>query len=224
MKLKKEFKKDAKLILVVVLLLALLTLNLSYSLIFSVKSVSTIQEIDAGTLSVVIDNTSTPIYDDLLPTSNSLLPTSADSVIDDKYSVITFTNNGTLKTDVALTISNDYDNMPSLSKDEDLLPFNYLNVGLYNGTEWINFGTQDSPQYYIPLSSLQLVTGTTDTYTLVTDTLNVGESKDYRVYVWLSESTPADKIGAIVSLKLNVDYMTSKSETMTESEIALLNE
>lgn len=224
MKLKKEFKKDAKLILVVVLLLALLTLNLSYSLIFSVKSVSTIQEIDAGTLSVVIDNTSTPIYDDLLPTSNSLLPTSADSVIDDKYSVITFTNNGTLKTDVALTISNDYDNMPSLSKDEDLLPFNYLNVGLYNGTEWINFGTQDSPQYYIALSSLQLVTGTTDTYTLVTDTLNVGESKDYRVYVWLSESTPADKIGAIVSLKLNVDYMTSKSETMTESEIALLNE
>lgn len=224
MKLKKEFKKDAKLILVVVLLLALLTLNLSYSLIFSVKSVSTIQEIDAGTLSVVIDNTSTPIYDDLLPTSNSLLPTSADSFIDDKYSVITFTNNGTLKTDVALTISNDYDNMPSLSKDEDLLPFNYLNVGLYNGTEWINFGTQDSPQYYIALSSLQLVTGTTDTYTLVTDTLNVGESKDYRVYVWLSESTPADKIGAIVSLKLNVDYMTSKSETMTESEIALLNE
>ena len=45
MKLKKEFKKDAKLILVVVVLLALLTLNLSYSLIFSVKSVSTIQEI-----------------------------------------------------------------------------------------------------------------------------------------------------------------------------------
>ena len=136
---------------------------------------------------------------------------------------VSVTNNGTLKTDVALTISNDYDNMPSLSKDEDLLPFNYLNVGLYNGTEWVNFGTTDSPQYYVALSSLQLVTGTTDTYTLVTDTLNVGESKDYRVYVWLSESTPADKIGSVVSLKLNVDYATSKTETMTEDEIALLN-
>ncbi len=224
MKLKKEFKKDAKLILVVVVLLALLTLNLSYSLIFSVKSVSTIQEISAGTLSVVIDNTSTPIYDDLLPTANSLLPSSSNSEINSKYSTITFTNNGTLKTDVALTISKDYDNMPSLSKDEDMLPLNYLNVGLYNGSEWVNFGTDESPQYYVSLSSLQLVSGTTDTYTLVTDTLNVGESKDYRVYVWLSESTPADKIGMLVSLKLNVDYVTSKAETMTQEEIALLNE
>lgn len=223
MKLRKELKKDTKLMLAVVLILALLTLNLSYSAIFSVKSVSTIQEIEAGTLSVVIDNTSTPIYDDLMPTATSDLPTSSNSEISSKYSTITFTNNGTLKTDVALTISNDYDNMPSLSKDEDLLPFNYLNVGLYNGTEWVNFGTTDSPQYYVALSSLQLVTGTTDTYTLVTDTLNVGESKDYRVYVWLSESTPADKIGSVVSLKLNVDYATSKTETMTEDEIALLN-
>ncbi len=223
MKLRKELKKDTKLMLAVVLILALLTLNLSYSAIFSVKSVSTIQEIEAGTLSVVIDNTSTPIYDDLMPTATSDLPTSSNSEINSKYSTITFTNNGTLKTDVALTISNDYDNMPSLSKDEDLLPFNYLNVGLYNGTEWVNFGTTDSPQYYVALSSLQLVTGTTDTYTLVTDTLNVGESKDYRVYVWLSESTPADKIGSVVSLKLNVDYATSKTETMTEDEIALLN-
>ena len=223
MKLRKELKKDTKLMLAVVLILALLTLNLSYSAIFSVKSVSTIQEIEAGTLSVVIDNTSTPIYDDLMPTATSDLPTSSNSEINSKYSTITFTNNGTLKTDVALTISNDYDNMPSLSKDEDLLSFNYLNVGLYNGTEWVNFGTTDSPQYYVALSSLQLVTGTTDTYTLVTDTLNVGESKDYRVYVWLSESTPADKIGSVVSLKLNVDYATSKTETMTEDEIALLN-
>lgn len=223
MKLRKELKKDTKLMLAVVLILALLTLNLSYSAIFSVKSVSTIQEIEAGTLSVVIDNTSTPIYDDLMPTATSDLPTSSNSEISSKYSTITFTNNGTLKTDVALTISNDYDNMPSLSKDEDLLSFNYLNVGLYNGTEWVNFGTTDSPQYYVALSSLQLVTGTTDTYTLVTDTLNVGESKDYRVYVWLSESTPADKIGSVVSLKLNVDYATSKTETMTEDEIALLN-
>ena len=223
MKLRKELKKDTKLMLAVVLILALLTLNLSYSAIFSVKSVSTIQEIEAGTLSVVIDNTSTPIYDDLMPTATSDLPTSSNSEISSKYSTITFTNNDTLKTDVALTISNDYDNMPSLSKDEDLLPFNYLNVGLYNGTEWVNFGTTDSPQYYVALSSLQLVTGTTDTYTLVTDTLNVGESKDYRVYVWLSESTPADKIGSVVSLKLNVDYATSKTETMTEDEIALLN-
>lgn len=223
MKLKRELKKDAKLIIVVVVLLALLTLNLSYSMIFQVKSVSTIQEINAGKLSVVIDNTSTPIYDDLMPTATSSLPSSSDSEISGDYSTITFTNNGTVKTDVALTISNDYDNMPSLSKDEDLLPFNYLNVGLYNGSEWVNFGTSSSPQYYVSLSSLQLVSGTTDTYTLITDTLDVGASKNYRVYVWLSESTPADKIGAVVSLKLNVDYATSKAETMTQDEIALLN-
>ena len=77
MKIKKELKKDTKLIIVIVVLLTILTLSLSYSAIFSVKSVSTIQTIEAGTLSIVIDNTSTPIYEDLLPTPEANLPTSA---------------------------------------------------------------------------------------------------------------------------------------------------
>lgn len=223
MKIKKELKKDTKLIIVIVVLLTFLTLSLSYSAIFSVKSVSTIQTIEAGTLSIVIDNTSTPIYEDLLPTPTSSLPTAADSSVSGNYATLNFTNNGTIKTEFALTISRDLDALPSLSTDSDLLGLNYLNIGVFDGTNWINFGTSESPSYYIPISSLTLVDGSTDSYIVLTDILDASASKTYQVYVWLAETTPTDEIGKLVYLKLDVDYATVKEETMTADEIALLN-
>lgn len=223
MKLKKELKKDTKLIIVIVVMLTILTLSLSYSVIFSVKSVSTIQTIETGTLSVVIDNTSTPIYEDLLPTPEANLPSAADSVIEGNYATINFTNNGTLATEFALTVSRDLDALPSLSTDNDLLGFNYLNVGVFDGTSWVNFGSPESPSYYIPIGNLTLVQGSTDSYTILTDTLQPEASKSYRVYVWLAGTTPTDEIGKLVYLKLNVDYATVNNETMTADEIALLS-
>ena len=222
MKLRKELKKDTRLIIVIVILLTILTMSLSYSVVFSVDSASTIQKIEAGTLSVVIDNTSTPIYDDLLPTPDSELPNAADAVVNSKYATINFTNNGTLNTEFALTMGRDYDSLPSLTTDDSLLPLNYLNVGVFDGTSWVNFGTDESPIYYTALSNLTLVQGTSDVYTILTDTLDVNENKEYKVYVWLSSSTPTDQIGKLVYLKLDLDYATVKSETMTSDEIALL--
>lgn len=222
-KLKKEFKKDTKLIIMIVIMLTLLTLSLSYSVVFSVKSVSTIQTIKAGTLSVVIDNTSTPIYEDLLPTPEANLPSAVDSAVEGNYATLNFTNNGTIPTEFALTISRDLDALPSLSTDDDLLGFNYLNIGVFDGTNWINFGTSESPAYYTPISNLTLVNGSTDSYTVLTDTLQAEGNKTYRVYVWLSGTTPTDEIGKLVYLKLDIDYATVKNETMTADEIALLS-
>lgn len=223
MKLSRELKKDSRLLLVVVLILTILTLSLSYSAVFSVDSASKIQKIETGTLSVVIDNVSSPIYDDLLPTPDEKLPTAVDSIVDSKYSLINFTNNGDYNTEFALTLGRDFENLPSLTTDADLLPLNFLNVGVHDGTGWVNFGTPESPAYYTALSDLTLVQGKTDTYTILTDTLNIDQNKEYRVYVWLANTTPTEHIGKLVYLKLDLDYAISKSETMTSEEIALLN-
>lgn len=223
MKLSRELKRDSRLLFMIVIILTVLTLSLSYSAVFTVDSASKIQKIETGTLSVVIDNVSAPIYDDLLPTPEANLPTSIDSVVDSKYSLINFTNNGDYNAEFALTLGRDLENLPSLTTDADLLPLNYLNVGVHDGTGWVNFGTQESPMYYVALSNLTLVQGKTDTYTILTDTLNIGQNKEYRVYVWLASTTPTQHIGKLVYLKLDIDYAMLKSETMTSEEIALLN-
>lgn len=226
MKIKKEWKKDTNIIMVSVILLTIMTLSLSYSALFSVQTQSTVQEINAGNLSIVIDNSSTPIYEDLLPTLNSALPTAADSVVSGDYATLNFTNNGDINAEYVLTISRDYNALPTLSTDEDLLPFNYLNVGIFDtiNNTWINFSNTDTPSYYVAVSSLTPVSGTTDAYPILNEIVNVGASKQYRVYVWLAEATPADEIGKLVYLKLDIDYTTVKAETMTSSEIAQVTE
>lgn len=223
MKIKKELKRDTKIIMVAVLVLTVMTLSLSYSALFSVQTQTTVQKINTGTLSVVIDSTSTPISEDLLPTPSSALPTAADSVVDGKYATLSFTNNGTLNAQFALTLSRDTDSLPSLTENSDLLAFNYLNVGIFDTTtnSWVNFGTDSEQIYYVPVSSLTPATGTTDVYPILNDNIDVSESKQYRVYIWLAETTPADQIGKLVYLKLDVQYTTVDSETFSDQELAL---
>lgn len=223
MKIKKELKRDTKIIMVAVLVLTVMSLSLSYSALFSVETKSTVQKINAGTLSVVIDSTSTPISEDLLPTPTSALPTAADSSVDGNYATLSFTNNGTLNAQFAITLSRDTDSLPSLTESSDLLAFNYLNVGIFDTktNSWVNFGTDSEQIYYVPVSSLTPATGTTDVYPILNDTINRDGNKQYRVYIWLAETTPADQIGKLVYLKLDVQYTTVDSETKSDQELAL---
>lgn len=225
MKLRKELRRNTKIIMLAVIVLTVITLSFSYSVLFSVQTQTSVQEFDTGNLSVVIDNTSTPIYEDLLPTSENTLPTAPDSVVDTNYATLSFTNTGTLDADFALTLSRDTSKLPSLVTDDDLLAFNYLNVGIFDTVKnaWVNFGSDESPLYYVAVSSLIPATGTTDVYPILNDRINVSENKQYRVYVWLAESVPAEEIGKLVYLKLDVMYTTVKAETMTpDEEIAML--
>lgn len=208
MRLGKAIKRDTQLIIISVLILTLVTLSVSYSAFFSVQSQSTIQKISTGTLEVLIDNTSSAMaVDDLFPTSESKLPTSATSVVEGSYATLNLNNAGTLAADFSVTIG--YDELPSGSTEEDLLEFNYLNLGIFDVTNntWHDFG---NGVYYTPITGL--TASEENVYPILRDEIASGTQKQYRIYIWLSENTPTTEIGKIVYLKLDV-----KSTTLEES-------
>lgn len=208
MRLGKEAKRDTQLIIISVLVLTLVTLNVSYSAFFSVQSQSTIQKISTGTLEVLIDSTSSAMStDELYPTSESKLPTSATSVVDGSYAILNLNNAGTLAADFSVTIG--YDALPADKTEEDLIGFNYLNLGIFDvsNNTWIDFG---GGVYYTPITGL--TASEENVYPILRDTIESGTQNQYRIYIWLSENTPTTEIGKIVYLKLDV-----KSTTLEES-------
>ncbi len=207
MKERRKLKRDTEIIIIAVILLTVVTLSVSYSAFFAVRSQTTVQQITTGTLDVLIDSTSTAMgSDDLLPTNDTDLPTSANAVASGSYAKLVLKNNGTLDADFSVTIS--YDNLPAGKTLDDVISFNYLNVGIYDAdrNEWVNFGTESSKSYYTSIAGLTPTA--TNTYPILDDIMTAGSTKEYRVYIWLSENTPASEIGKLVYLKLDVKSAT----------------
>ena len=200
----KKIKRYTQLIIISVIILTIVTLSVSYSAFFSVKSQSTVQEISTGTLDIVIDNSSAAMStEELYPTPELDLPTSADSVIDGSYAALNLTNNGTLDADFQFTIG--YYALPAGKKASDLISFNYLNVGIFDvkNNKWLDFGSNN---FYIPISGL--TPSEENIYPILRDQIDAGEARQYKVYIWLSEGTPISQIGKLVYLKLDVKSTT----------------
>ena len=200
MRFVKEIKRDTILVVVSVLLLTISTLKVSYSAFFAVKSLSTVQQISTGTLNVSITGSTAMSSDDLMPATN--LPTGpTTSEVDGSYATLVINNTGTINSDFTVNLSYDTDNLPSGSTSSDLLSFNYLKLGVYDVTagSWIQF----DGKYYADITSDLTSTGT-NTYTFIDSAINSSATKTYRIYVWLSSSTPVSEIGKLVYLKVDV--------------------
>lgn len=201
----RKLKRDTQLIIISVLILTLSTMSVSYSAFFSVQSQSTIQEITTGTLDVIIDTTNSTQMstDDLFPTAEADLPTSASAAATGSYANLILQNNGTLHADFSVSVS--YDSIPNDYTEEDLISFDYLVVGIYDTatSQWVNFSDIEGEEIYYTSFSALTPSGT-NTYPILRSIINKNSSKEYRVYIWLSESTPTTEIGKIVYLKLDV--------------------
>ena len=211
-----EIRLNLKIVIISVLALAIATMNVSYSAFFSVKSKSTIQQINAGTLNVTVDNGAL-IETDLFPTPSSDLPSSTSSQVDGVYTSVTLENEGTLDADYSIAI--EYDSpLPAGKTVSDLMSADYLIVGIKeNDLLWHNFGTVQEPQYYTHID----LTGESNSYTLLRDILEApndleevespGENssiRQYKIYLWLSEDTPTTEIGKLIYFKINVKSKT----------------
>lgn len=204
-------KRNIQLTIIGVLILTLITIGVSYSAFFYVGGQGTIQTISTGTLDVVIDSTSAAITGaEIMPTSIDDLPTEATSVADGSYATVNLKNKGTVDADFSIAIT--YDELPEGYTEEDLIPLNYLNIGIYNVTSnsWINFGTDANPMYYSPITGF--TASEENVYPILRNILSAGDEVQTRVYIWLSEETPIKEIGKLVYLKLDV-----KSTTLQES-------
>lgn len=206
-----DTKRNIQLTIIAVLILTLITIGVSYSAFFNIGGQGTIQMITTGTLDVVIDSTSAAITgEELLPTEETELPTLADSVVEGSYATVNILNQGTVDADFSVSIT--YDTLPEDKTEEDLISFNYLNIGIFDVTNntWFNFGSDQSPVYYTPITGL--TPSETNVYPIIRSILPAGAEIQARVYIWLSEETPIHDIGKLVYLKLDV-----KSTTLPES-------
>lgn len=204
-------KRNIQLTIIGVLILTLITIGVSYSAFFYVGGQGTIQTISTGTLDVVIDSTSAAITGaEIMPTSVDDLPTEATSIADGSYATVNLKNKGTVDADFSVAIT--YDELPEGYTEEDLIPLNYLNIGIYNVTSnsWINFGTDANPMYYSPITGF--TPSEENVYPILRNVLPESAEVQTRVYIWLSEETPIKEIGKLVYLKLDV-----KSTTLQES-------
>jgi len=206
MRFGKEIKRDTQLVIISVLILTLVTLSVSYSAFFSVQSQTTVQKITAGTLSVVIDKTSQSMGTlTMFPTPIEKLPTVNNPVVSDTqdYATLSLTNDGSLMADFSVTLG--YDELPNNKTEDDLLSFEYLNVGIFDtyNNEWVAFGDDN---YYVKVTSLE--SSDTNVYPILRDIIDTGLTRQYRIYVWLSEETPASEIGKLVYLKIDVKSVT----------------
>lgn len=209
MKLGNEVKRDTQLIIISVLVLTIVTLSVSYSAFFSVRSQSTVQQITAGTLDVIIDSTSTGINaDELYPTLDSDLPSSSTSSASGTYASLNLKNNGSLDADFSVALQYDT-NLPSGKTTSDLISFSYLKVGVYDtdNNVWLDFG---NGAYYIDVTGL--TASEAGVYPVLRSTINAGDTRQFRIYVWLDEDTPITEIDKLVYLKLSV-----KSTTVSEN-------
>jgi len=214
MRLGREIKRDTQIIIISVLILTIVTLNVSYSAFFSVKSQTTIQTITTGKLEVVIDSASSQISSgDLYPVPEEDLPTAKDSIVYDEPATLILNNNGTLDSDFSVTISYDEEALPDGSLVTDLISFDYLLIGIYdeNKSEWVDFGNET---YYTSVSSL--TASEENVYPILNDIIKKQTIKEYKFYVWLSEGTPVSEIGKLAYLKLDVKSTTLEGQVEGE--------
>lgn len=232
MKTGKKIKRDTQLIILSVIVLTIVTLNVSYSAFFTVQSLSTVQEISTGNLDVAVnvDNTNS-----ILNAEEEIFPSTTDEIKNGtggNYSVLTLANNGSLDADFSVTVSYDFDKLREISEysklsDKELLDylvsFSYLHVGVYDVTngKWVNFSNGSGEVLYPTISGLTSSSDDSNTYPILRDTV---DSKDngtkyervYRIYIWLSDETPTTEIGKYVYLKLNIKCAAG-NETITET-------
>ncbi len=202
MKLKKSKRRDKQIIILSVLILTMIALNTSYSAFFTIKSQSTMQEISTGTLTVLTDTSEAMSNEDLMPTPTEDLPTEMNSVSDGKFAKLNLQNTGTIEADFSVSIT--YDDIPADKTEADLIDLRYLKVGIYDedNNSWVSFGEDGSGIYNTTITALS--PSDTNVYPILRNRIAASTTKQYKVYVWLSEDTPTSEIGKLVYLKLDV--------------------
>lgn len=232
MRIGKEIKRDTQLIILSVIILTIVTLSVSYSAFFTVQSLSTIQEIATGNLdvAVTVDNTNSILNEE------ELFPSTIDEITNEttgNYSLLTLLNEGSVNAEFSVTVGYDFDKLRTINEyanlsDAELLeylvPFNYLNIGIYDDTngEWINFSGDNGETLYPAISGLAPTSEDANTYPILRDIVEANTNgteqyqRRFKLYIWLSDETPTSEIGKYVYLKLNVKCAAG-NETITET-------
>lgn len=240
MKIKKLFKRDTLLIILPILILTLVSINISYSYFVNIQSLTNKQEFQMGELLVEISSNNTVLngstQSNPLITVTELYPMTDANGTDDNighYASLKIKNTGTVETDYSVSITYDYDKMRTLTGygnktneelKQELVSFDNLKIGIKDVTgttsSWINFGLTPIVNFPI-IGSLTPNTGELDVYPILKSAtlLAANEEKSYRIYLWLDENTPFDQIDKYIYLKLIIKSAAGDETIKEEVEI-----
>ena len=237
MRIGKEIKRDTQLIIISVIILTIVTLNVSYSAFFSVQSISTIQEISTGNLEVDVNLN---LNGSVLSGTEEIFPSTFEEVSDEvsgNYASLVLTNTGTIDGDFLVTLSYDFDTLAAelearkgcCYKDKDadslaeyMVSPQYLNVSILDTKTnmLIDFNGDESGEITsISLAGLTPSSNNNYAFPILRDIIETNSDgkedyqKSYKIFVWLSDETPISEIGKYVYLNLDVKCIASETNS-----------
>lgn len=238
MRIGKEVKRDTQLMVLSVIILTIVTLNVSYSAFFSVQTLSTIQEISTGNLQVDVQiNTIGTVFSG----QRELYPSTFEEISNSEtgsYASVVLTNTGSVNSDFLISLTYDFDELAKYLEategccytqktHEQLLEYmvslDYLNIAILDTktNTLVNFSDDPSSEVTtLPLSSLTPSSENEFSYPIhrsmvyVNDGTTQDYEKNYKIYIWLSDETPLSEIGKYAFLKLDVKCAAGE-ETIT---------
>lgn len=203
MNYKKVFKRETKVIALVVVCMAIVLIGGSYALFFKVNHNSNNQIVEAGSLIIQYGNGNVITVNEE-DESNCLLPVKDDKGASDAGCKFTLSvhNTGTLPMNYQLLIYNDQDSIPT---DGIFVDHNYIKHTLSKKVS--NQNTSDESNIIINDKKAigTIAEQTQDNKTILeTSRIQPNETIEFTLKIWIDENAPVDIIGQYVYLKLDV--------------------
>lgn len=233
-KIIKLIKNKNFIIAACVVILTIITITVSYSAFFTVKTNTANQSITTGTLSVTYTNQSTAISRNNM---NSL--SDEMGLAESEPSVIYIQNTGSLNSTFTITLGYDMENFlasAGSNNDAELTPLDYVKVAVYeyNGTNDETLIVGPITIAELPIYKINNSDSRYNRYAILFDSvggINSGDAtKTYKVKMWLSDKAipsasysyfylNAEVVAEVENAKMDYDL----SGTLTDSSGTALN-
>ncbi len=197
----KTLKRSTVIVVGSIIVLSILTMNVSYSSFFSVQTQGNgIQTISTGVLDVQA-SAGQISPGELMPTNEYEEITSKSGVTNGETKnnmvELTVTNNGDIDAIFGASIKRTVENESDAASLENVI------IAIQKNGEWIKFG-ENGPVY----TAISNLTAEADgVYPIIYDTINkkndgTATTVTYDIYIWLKNGTPEDEQGKNINLSI----------------------
>lgn len=200
MNFKSVFKRETKVIAIVVICMVVVVMGTSYALFFQINHNNNNQVVTSGSLEVTYGNGATVTVDDTAD-NNCLIPQDDESGSGSGGCefILSVTNTGTLPMDYKLMIYNDTETLASVDPTGTFVDHQYIKYTLTK-----QLATSSTSETVATAAILNAAPLNDQKRVLETNHIASGDTITFSLKVWIDEDAPDTIIGNYVYLKLDV--------------------
>lgn len=213
----KNIKRGTVLVVASVIILTLVTMNVTYSAFFSVQTANTVQVITTGDLTIEAkaSNVTVPA-EGLMPSNEYTSINATNAKVDGTNfvkSTLTITNKSNIPAQIGVSIKNTAGN--------DNADLSHVVIAIQKSSAWVPF---KSNVYYTTIKGLQAETGDASLYPIIKDSIAAGPSTTvaYDIYMWVDEITPEDQVDKALNYSVVVKAAPSEGQD-TDNTVPSVN-